>query len=145
MFSLGFGRLRTIVLKVSRLAADTDTTSSSTEFSGNQGFSGWDDFPGEFLLRPFSQEGLRVMSHDAEENRLVHEPSRRRVRFQAMMEDLEGRVLLSGVHHYRAPQGHVRVMHVRVMHARVVHAPKVQVWLSHRTLISYAQSLLPTI
>ena len=98
-----------------------------------------------FLLRPFSQEGLRVMSHDAAVDRPVHESSRRRVRFQATMEDLEGRVLLSGAHHYIAPQVHVRVMHIRATPVRVAHAPKVQVRLTHRAMIRYGQAVSPTI
>ena len=53
------------------------------------------------------------MSHDATAVRSVREASRRRVSFQTSMEDLEGRVLLSGGHHYKAP--HVLV-HVRVVH-----------------------------
>ena len=55
------------------------------------------------------------MSHDATAVRSVREASRRRVSFQTSMEDLEGRVLLSGGHHYRPPRVHVQV--------RVVHRP----------------------
>ena len=53
------------------------------------------------------------MSHDATAVRSVREASRRRVSFQTSMEDLEGRVLLSGVHHYKPTRVHV---HVRVVH-----------------------------
>ena len=49
------------------------------------------------------------MSHDATAVRSVREASRRRVSFQTSMEDLEGRVLLSGVHHYKPPRVHVQV------------------------------------
>jgi hypothetical protein len=80
------------------------------------------------------------MSHDAAANRSVHESSRRRVRFQTTMEDLEGRVLLSGAHHHPVPHVPVRVVHVRV-----VHPPKVRMRLTHRALLGYGRTQSPTI
>ena len=59
------------------------------------------------------------MSHDATAVRSVREASRRRVSFQTSMEDLEGRVLLSGGHHYKPPHVHC---HVRVVHRPLPHA-----------------------
>ena len=79
------------------------------------------------------------MCHDAAANSSVHKSSRRRVRFQAT-HGRPGRTSpLSGTHHYRVPHVHVRVMHVRAT-ARVAHPPKVQVRLTHRALISYAET-----
>src|SRR5262245_4167145 len=63
------------------------------------------------------------MSHDAAANRPVRESSRRRIRFQARMEDLEGRVLMSVAHPYRAPHVQVRVVHPPKAHPRVVRRP----------------------
>ena len=90
------------------------------------------------------------MSHDAAVNRPVNESSRRRVRFQATIDDLEERVLLSGARHYIAPQVHVRVMHarampVRVAPVRVVHPARVRVRLPQRAAIRYGQTQSPTI
>ena len=56
-------------LKVIRHSADAETTSSWNEFSGGSGFPEWGDPPEELRSRPFSQEGLRVMSHDDAANR----------------------------------------------------------------------------
>ena len=53
------------------------------------------------------------MLHDVATIRSARQASHRRVSFEAGLEDLEGRVLLSGGHRVRVP--HV-VVHVRVVH-----------------------------
>src|SRR5271165_1755410 len=78
------------------------------------------------------------MSHDVTAVRSVREASRRKVSFQTSMEDLEGRVLLSGGHHYRAQ--HVLV-HVRVVHRPPVHLAR----LPRELRVIYAQTQAPMI
>ncbi|MGZ3380881.1 MAG: hypothetical protein ACXVBB_11540, partial [Isosphaeraceae bacterium] len=76
------------------------------------------------------------MSHDATAVRSVREASRRRVSFQTSMEDLEGRVLLSGGH-YKPPHVHVQ--------ARVVHRSLPHARLPRGLRVNYAQMQAPTI
>src|SRR5271166_1513627 len=78
------------------------------------------------------------MSHDVAAVRSVRGASRRKVSFQTSMEDLEGRVLLSGGHHYRAP--HVLV-HVRVVHRPPAHLAR----LMRGLRVNYAQTQAPII
>src|SRR4051812_38856557 len=86
---------RQLFFKIIRHFADVETTSSRTESSEDRDSPGWGDSLKSFSLRPFSQEGLRVMSHDDAASRRGREASRRRVNFQVTMEDLEGRVMMS--------------------------------------------------
>ena len=85
------------------------------------------------------------MSHKAPADRPVRVSSCRRVRFQAVLEDLEGRILLSGVRHYKVPQVHVRAVHIRTAPLRLSHPPRVQIRLAHRPPTNNAQSQSPTI
>src|SRR5208337_1463606 len=124
-------------LKVPRLGADIETISSSAEFSASHGYPEWGDLSAELLLRHFSQEGAGVMAHDVATVRSGREASRHRVSFQTNMEDLEGRVLLSGGHHHKPP--HVLV-HVRVIHRVVPHAR-----LPRGLRVNYAQTQAPMI
>src|SRR5271157_2160295 len=77
------------------------------------------------------------MAQDVAAVRSVREASRHRVSFQTSMEDLEGRVLLSGGHRCKPP--HVLV-HVRVVHRQVPHAR-----LPRGLRVNYAQTQAPMI
>ena len=65
------------------------------EFSENPGLSRCRDLSAKLLLKPFSQEGLEVMSHDVAAIRVLREAPRRKVSYHTSIDDLEGQRLCS--------------------------------------------------